>query len=85
MVQGGKDYRSGQGEDGAVTRAEAAEAALRKVASGPCLNGAVHLGWYKDCREARAKAMGGTIPPEQQRAEWCPRCVAADELEHLPE
>lgn len=61
-------------------------AALRKVAEMPCRSpGAGRFGFWADCRERERKAMGGKVPPEQQRESWCPRCVAADALEHLPE
>lgn len=67
-----------------MTRAEAAEVGLRKVAGMPCVRGT----WLRegvDCRQAEREAMGGCIPEEEQRRWWCPRCVAADALEHLPE
>jgi len=68
-----------------MTRGEAAEAALRKVAEMRCaLPMAGRPDWYADCREAGRDAMGGTIPEAEQRRWWCPRCVAADALENLP-
>lgn len=69
-----------------MTRAEAAEAGLRKVAEMPCTSpGSRRFGFWADCREREAKAMGGKVSPEEQRESWCSRCVAADALEHLPE
>lgn len=69
-----------------MTRADAAEAALRKVAEMPCQTpGAGRLGFWADCRQREREAMGGRVPPEEQRDSWCPRCVAADALESLPE
>ena len=69
-----------------MTRAEATLAGLRKVAEMPCVQ-ARHNRYMKvaDCREREAVVMGGKIPPEEQRRGWCPRCVAADALEHMPE
>lgn len=69
-----------------MTRAEAAEAALHKVADMPCVH-SLHNRYMgvADCREREAVFMGGELTSEEQRKSWCPRCVAADALEHLPE
>lgn len=60
-----------------MTRAEAAEAGLRKVTEMPCTSPGTrgHFAMWKDCRERK----------KETRESWCPRCVAADALEHLPE
>lgn len=67
-----------------MTRAEAAEAALREVAAFPCASpGSSLLGFWEDCRERERTANSGKLPPEVQRRHWCARCVAADAVERL--
>lgn len=66
-----------------MTRADAAEAALREVAAFPCASSGAAMGMWADCRQREAEAMGGTLPPEVQRRHWCARCVAKDAVERL--
>lgn len=66
------------------TRAGAAEAALRTVADMGCSRSMARA-TGEDCRARYREAMGGRMTPEEQRANYCPRCVAADALESLPE
>jgi hypothetical protein len=63
-----------------------AEAGLREVAEMKCTSPySGNVRWWVDCRDRERKSMGGRKSPEEQRRGWCPRCVAADALEHLPE
>jgi hypothetical protein len=65
--------------------AQATLAALRKVAEMPCTApGSARIGLWEDCRQREREARS-KLTPENQRTFWCPRCVAADALEHLPE
>lgn len=83
----GEAIRARQQFGALLRHAEATLASLRKVAEMPCISPGSQgrFGFWADCRQREREAMGGKVPPEEQRQSWCPRCVAADALEHLPE